>query len=98
MTPTELAQKYKLVVLSQENLALNDDLVHEVLIIGDEGAMQPGVQIKDLNGDAESGVVVEYAFMDTLIQNLIAAKQRLTLVLQEMVKEKMASTDESEQL
>lgn len=90
MTPVELAQKYKLVTVGQDHLALNDDLVHEVLIVGDNGAMQPGVQIKDLDSNTE-GIVVEYAFIDTLIQNLVAAKQKLNPVLREMVQEKMAS-------
>jgi hypothetical protein len=88
MTPNDVARKHKLLVVGQDNLALNDDLVHEVMIIGDEGAVQPGVQIKDLDGEGE--LLIEYGFIDTFIQNLITAKKHLDIVIRDLIREKLA--------
>lgn len=79
----EVARKRNGTVVSEEEVALNDDLCHPVLIIGEDKKVVAGVLIKDLEGKEEHGTIIEATFFDKFIENAKEAFTQARLIMQE---------------
>jgi hypothetical protein len=73
----QIVRAYGATVLPQEAVALNDDLVHLAVVVADDGGHVPAIYIKDLEGLAEYGIVIERAYLPTFIANLHAQEAKL---------------------
>lgn len=73
---SQIAREIGAMVVDQSTLCLNDDLIHKVVIVSDEGTAVPGVLIKDLDKD-DSGMSIELAYLNTFIAKLQSTEAEL---------------------
>jgi translation initiation factor RLI1 len=68
-TVQELAREHNAILVGEEDVTLNDDLVHLVVIVSEKGNI-PGIMIKDLNSESSTGVVIEREFCEKFIETV----------------------------
>jgi hypothetical protein len=65
-TINEIAKKRGATMVSSDDVTLNDDLIHPVIIVAEAGNIA-GVLIKDLEGDS-GGIVIEKNFYEEFLR------------------------------
>lgn len=66
-TIQDIARQRGAILVGEDDVTLNDDLVHLVVIVSDKGNI-PGIMIKDLESESATGVVIERNFCEKFIE------------------------------
>lgn len=82
----DVAAKHNAIKVLDSEVTLNDDVVHLVMVVSDKGNI-PGIMIKDLNAEADHGVIIERNFIPQFIENVRDAFIQVRIMEQELKSE-----------
>lgn len=82
---SEILAKYDAIQVSAADVTLNDDLVHNVVIVSDKGNIA-GIMIKDLDSDSD-GIVIEKNFFEQFVNKVRDAWVQVRVLDQDLREE-----------
>jgi hypothetical protein len=90
----QIVSQYGGVVVNQEAVVLNDDLCHPVLILVEDGALVPGVMIKNMDSD-DPGCIIERNFFMEFVKRFNDASAKARIILSKVEDAKVRETQPS---